>query len=77
MYGFAKTVLNSTATTELYDHWAKEYGPVYKVPHVLGQSRVILWDPKAISHFFARDTWFYNQTPFTKISIEMALGRGV
>ncbi|KAG1839559.1 cytochrome P450 [Suillus subalutaceus] len=77
VYGFAKTALNSTATTELYEQWAKVYGPVYKVPHVLGQSRVILWDPKATSHFFARDTWFYNQTPFSKISIEMALGRGV
>lgn len=70
VFGFAKTVIDSTATSELYEHWANEYGPVYKIPHVLGQSRVILWDPKAISHFFARDTWFYNQTPFNKISIQ-------
>ncbi|KAG1883367.1 cytochrome P450 [Suillus subluteus] len=77
VYGFAKTVIDSTATTELYEHWANEFGPVYKVPHVLGQSRVILWDPKAISHFFARDTWFYNQTPFNRISIQLIMGRGV
>ncbi|KAG2035226.1 cytochrome P450 [Suillus americanus] len=77
VYGFAKTVLDSAATTELYERWAKEYGPVYKVPYILGQSRVILWDPKAISHFYARDTWFYHQTPFNKASIQLVMGRGV
>jgi hypothetical protein len=66
VFGFAKIVLDSTVTTELYERWAREYGPVYKVPGILGQSKVILWDPKAISHFFARDTWLYNQTQFNK-----------
>jgi hypothetical protein len=73
VFGFAKIVLDSTVTSELYEHWANEYGPVYRVPHVLGQSRIILWDPKAISHFFARDTWSYNQTPFNKISIQVTV----
>ncbi|KAG1803010.1 cytochrome P450 [Suillus variegatus] len=77
VFGFAKTMLDSTATTELYERWAKEYGPVYKVPGVFGQFRVILWDPKAISHFFARDTWLYNQTPFNKIVVQTTIGRGV
>ncbi|KAG1844115.1 cytochrome P450, partial [Suillus tomentosus] len=76
-FGFAKILLNSTATTELYERWAREYGPVYKVPDIFGRSRVILWDPKAISHFFARDTWLYNQTPFSKIVIRTTIGRGV
>lgn len=68
-FGFAKIMLESTTTTELYERWAREYGPVYKVPGVFGQPKVILWDPKAISHFFARDTWLYNQTPFNKIAV--------
>ncbi|KAG2033879.1 cytochrome P450 [Suillus americanus] len=77
VFGFAKTVLDSTVTAELYERWAREYGPVYKVPGVFGQSKVILWDPKAISHFFARDTWLYNQIPFNKIVIRTTIGRGV
>ncbi|KAG1733129.1 cytochrome P450 [Suillus lakei] len=77
LFGFAKTLLDSTATAELYECWATEYGPVYKVPGVFGQSKVILWDPKAISHLFARDTWFYNHTPFNKIAIRTTIGRGV
>ncbi|KAG1893815.1 cytochrome P450 [Suillus fuscotomentosus] len=70
-------MLDSTATTELYERWAKEYGPMYKVPGVFGQSMVVLWDPKAISHFFARDTWLYNQTPFNRIVVQTTMGRGV
>ncbi|KAG0696075.1 cytochrome P450 [Suillus ampliporus] len=77
VFGFAKTLLDSSVATELYECWSKEYGPVYKVPYVLGQSRIVLWDPKAISHFFARDTWLYNQTPFHKIALRMTSGRGV
>ncbi|KAG1808924.1 cytochrome P450 [Suillus subaureus] len=77
VFGFAKTVLDSTTTTELYERWASEYGPVYKVPGIFGQSKVILWDPKAISHFFARDTWLYNQVPFNKNVVRATLGRGV
>lgn len=70
--------MNSAAIiTELYECWAKEYGPVYKVPHVLGLSRVVLWDPKAISHVFARDMWLYNQTPFNKAAVRATVGRGV
>ncbi|KAG1733369.1 cytochrome P450 [Suillus paluster] len=77
VFGFAKTLLDSTAATELYECWSKEYGSVYKVPYVLGESRVILWDPKAVSHFFARDTWLYHQTPFHKIALRTTMGRGV
>ncbi|KAG1860917.1 cytochrome P450 [Suillus subluteus] len=77
VFGFAKTVLDTTLTTELYERWAREYGPVYKVPGVFGQSKVILWDPKAISHFFARDTWLYNQIPFNKNVVRTTLGKGV
>ncbi|KAG2127110.1 cytochrome P450 [Suillus clintonianus] len=77
VFGLSKTVLNSTATTELYERWAVEYGPVYRVPVVLGESRVVLWDPKAISHFFARDTWLYNQTPFNNTAVQIMIGRGI
>lgn len=77
LFGFAHTVNSAAIITDLYERWAIEYGPVYKVPHVLGLSKVILWDPKAISHFFARDTWLYNQTPFNKAVVRTIVGRGV
>lgn len=69
VFGFAKTLLDSGTASQLYERWAREYGSVYRVPYLLGESRVVLWDPKAISHFFARDTWMYNQTPFNKVAV--------
>ncbi|KAG2139230.1 cytochrome P450, partial [Suillus clintonianus] len=77
LFGFAKTANSTAIIAPLYENWAREYGPVYKVPHVMGQSRVILWDPSAIAHLFSKDTWLYNQTPFNKIGIRTTLGRGV
>ncbi|KAG2137925.1 cytochrome P450 [Suillus clintonianus] len=77
MWGFSKILLDPAVATELYERWADEYGPVYKIPLVLGESKVILWDPKAIAHFFAKDTWLYNQTPFNKIAGQLTVGRGV
>ncbi|KAG2127101.1 cytochrome P450 [Suillus clintonianus] len=77
VFGLSKTVVNSTATAVLFERWAIEYGPVYKIPVFFGQSRVILWDPKAISHFFARDTWLYNQTPFNNTAVQIMIGRGI
>ncbi|KAG1876047.1 cytochrome P450 [Suillus tomentosus] len=77
VFGLAKTVVDSNITNELYEPWAQEYGPVYKIPHALGKYRLMLWDQKAISHFFARDTWLYHHTPFNKIILPIAIGRGV
>ncbi|KAG2127115.1 cytochrome P450 [Suillus clintonianus] len=77
VFGLSKTLLDSIATTELYERWAVEYGPVYRVPIALGESRVILWDPKAVSHFFARDTASYEQTPFNKLAVSITVGRGL
>ncbi|KAJ8592594.1 cytochrome P450 [Rhizopogon salebrosus TDB-379] len=77
VFGFSKILLDSSIASQLYESWASEYGSVYRVPYALGDSRVVLWDPKAISHFFARDTWLYNQTPFNKIGVRLAIGRGL
>ena len=43
----------------LYENWAIEYGVVYKVPALLGSWCVILCDPKAIAHFYVRETFLY------------------
>lgn len=48
---------------EMYEAWAEEYGPVYQVPSVLGTARIVLCDPKAIAHFYAKETTTYILTP--------------
>ena len=66
LYGVGKRILDADDSGSLYEAWAQEYGPVYAVPSTLGSERVVLCDPKAIAHFYSRETWTYIQTPFTK-----------
>ncbi|KAK7023648.1 hypothetical protein VNI00_016610 [Paramarasmius palmivorus] len=48
------------------EQWAKEYGNVYQIPTVFGGRRVILCDLRAIRDFYAKETWTYVGTPFSK-----------
>jgi hypothetical protein len=52
----------------VYEEWARMYGDVFRVPIALGRTRVHLCDPKAIQHFYSKET--YTQNASTKIFIE-------
>lgn len=55
---------------QLFEEWAKEYGPVYRVPALAGSKRVVLTDPKAVAHFYSLETFTYVHTPMSKRGIE-------
>ncbi|KAG1818504.1 cytochrome P450 [Suillus subaureus] len=69
--------LRQSDSATVYEHWAQEYGVVYMIPSVLGQTRIVLADPRAIAHFYARESWTYVQTPLSLALIENLVGRGV
>ena len=73
LYGVGKRILDADDSGSLYEAWAQEYGPVYAVPSTLGSERVVLCDPKAIAHFYSRETWTYIQTPFTKRNLAVSV----
>ncbi|CCL99010.1 uncharacterized protein FIBRA_01018 [Fibroporia radiculosa] len=77
LLGIGHIISDSQDAGLIYEQWAQTYGSVYKVPAALGVSRVILCDPKAISHFYSRETFGYVRTEVTKRSIENTVGRGV
>ena len=54
---------SSPDSPEIYEAWAEQYGAVYQIPSVLGTTRIILCDPKAIAHFYAKETTTYILTP--------------
>ena len=54
---------SSPHSPEIYEDWAEEYGAVYQLPSVLGTARIILCDPKAVAHFYAKETTTYILTP--------------
>ncbi|KAG2125568.1 cytochrome P450 [Suillus cothurnatus] len=77
IYGVSNDLVSSKDSATLYEHWAQEYGAVYMIPSVLGQTRIVLSDPRAIAHFYARESWTYVQTPLSLTLIENIVGRGV
>ena len=66
VYGVGKRVLDADDSGAVYEAWAQEYGPVYAVPSTLGNKRIVLCDPKAIAHFYSKETWTYTHTPASK-----------
>ncbi|KAG0695944.1 cytochrome P450 [Suillus ampliporus] len=77
VYGVANDLISSKDSAAMYEHWAMEYGAVYMIPTVLGQTRLVLCDPRALAHFYARETWTYVKTPFGLRLIEAMVGRGL
>ncbi|KAL4079875.1 cytochrome P450 [Scleroderma yunnanense] len=53
----------------MYEAWYEEYGAAYEIPLTLGQKRIVLCDPKALVHFFGRDSSSYGLTPAEKIGL--------
>ncbi|KAF9237030.1 cytochrome P450 [Melanogaster broomeanus] len=74
IFGFPE-VLMTPDGPEVYEAWAEQYGPVFQVPAVLGTSRIVLCDPKAIAHFYARETTTYILTPLAKFLTGILVGR--
>lgn len=74
IYGVSKDLFKSSTTGSLFEQWTKEYGPVYEVPTPLGGNRIVLCDPKAITHFCAREPWTYTLLPFIRRFMESFVG---
>ncbi|KAI9456888.1 cytochrome P450 [Boletus coccyginus] len=77
LYGVGKRILDADDPGAAYEAWAQEYGPVFTVPSTLGSNRVVLCDPRAIAHFYSKETWTYIQTPLSKKTSENFFGRGL
>ncbi|KAI9456893.1 cytochrome P450 [Boletus coccyginus] len=73
LYGVGKRTLDPDGASAAYEGWAQEYGPVFTVPSTLGSNRIVLCDPKAIAHFYSKDTWTYVQTPLVKKLLERSV----
>lgn len=75
IYGVGKILLEADDSASIYEAWAREYGAVYEAPLTLGGRRIVLYDPKAITHFYSKETWTYVRTPMEKHVIEQVVSR--
>ena len=67
-FGVSKDVFDFD-NGELFENLAKEFGSVYQVPGPLGIRRLVLLDPKAVAHFYAK-ILTYVKNDFTRLSIQ-------
>ncbi|KAL7281930.1 hypothetical protein ACG7TL_003397 [Trametes sanguinea] len=77
IFGIRRAGNDTEDAAIMYEEWAEQYGPVYRVPAPFGSTRVVLTDPKAIAHFYAHETFTYIQTKLSRVAIENLFGRGL
>jgi len=68
-FGAEKVIHEAPDRTAVYEAWQQEYGVAYEIPLMLGQRRIVLCDPKAVAHFFGRDSWSYVLTEADKVIV--------
>lgn len=61
----------------LYEAWETEFGSVFTIPWTPGQDRIVVADPKAVGHLYARDTFTYVQSVFSRAVIAALFGKGI
>ncbi|KAK1219444.1 hypothetical protein PQX77_017816 [Marasmius sp. AFHP31] len=77
IFGLTKELRTSEDVGKMYEDWAVEYGSVYKIPTILGREKIMILDPKAISHFYSKETIVYVGTPLSKRFISRIFGKGL
>ncbi|KAG6876262.1 hypothetical protein C0993_004630 [Termitomyces sp. T159_Od127] len=77
LFGLTRIIRESDDASLLMEQWISHYGPVFRVPDVMGSSRVVVADPKAVTHFYAKETFGYVKTSLSKAFIKQLFGRGL
>ena len=70
LFGMSKLNINNYSAISMYTAGVHQFGTVFKIPGPMGNTRVILTDPKAVAHFYSVDTCTYVQTKLSRVSIE-------
>lgn len=63
IFGISQTVAKSRDPGALYESWVTEYGAAFRVNGPFITERIVLCDPRAISHVCNLDAGRYSQTP--------------
>ncbi|KAI6103762.1 cytochrome P450 [Pisolithus croceorrhizus] len=77
IFGASKDLFETPDTGEIFETWAEEYGAAYEVPTSFGGNKIMLCDPRALAHFYARETWTYVHTDSTRVFLERGFGKGI
>jgi hypothetical protein len=70
LFGSEQFINSSDDVGNVYERWATEYGPAFKVPGGFGLYKIVIVDPKANAHFYSKETFGYVQSKFARMFIE-------
>ena len=74
-FGVSKQLHDGDAV-KIFEDWTKEYGPVFQVPRPLGARQIVLTDPKAVAHFYSKESTTYMKSEFIKALITSVVNIG-
>lgn len=77
VFGADKQIFELPDPGAIYETWENEYGVVYEVPTTLGGKKIVLCDPRALAHYYARETWTYVLTSMVRSYFQLNYGRGI
>ncbi|KIM65582.1 hypothetical protein SCLCIDRAFT_22490 [Scleroderma citrinum Foug A] len=69
--------MESSDPASIYEEWMKEYGVAFEVPAALGQKTIMLFDPRALQHYYKRETWTYIPLPSERIVLQRSTGKSI
>ncbi|KAJ7186220.1 cytochrome P450 [Mycena pura] len=76
IFGHTQEISESRSPAELYERWAQQYGSMYEIRGPLGSRRLVICDPRALSHVLALDSWKYSHPPLARLQISSLTGPG-
>ncbi|GLB33174.1 putative cytochrome p450 [Lyophyllum shimeji] len=77
IFGVLRVILAAKDHGLLFETWERKHGAVFQLPGLFGRKEVVLCDPKAIAHFYLKDTYTYRQTPVNRFAFEHFFGRNL
>ena len=75
LFGLHRHINEAEDPDALFEDWASQYGPAFKIPGGFGSSQIVICDPRANAHFYSKETFGYVQTKVSRIFIENLVGR--
>ncbi|KIM79200.1 hypothetical protein PILCRDRAFT_10611 [Piloderma croceum F 1598] len=59
VFGNSRFLSSQQDVAPVLEEWAERYEAMFRIPEVLGRTTIILCDPKAIQHFYSKETYVY------------------
>ncbi|KIM86964.1 hypothetical protein PILCRDRAFT_815408 [Piloderma croceum F 1598] len=86
IFGFSHFT-NTEDPSVAYEQWAEQYGAVFRIPIAIylsitsrlaiGQTKIIICDPKAIQHIYSKSTYGYVNSQLRKNELNSIMGKGI